>query len=204
LFNDRGDSRFNASGGSTAQALFAEDNSILSLNGICVDTVDVISPSVGFDKNGDLETLLRDDWDTWRLTTANSYGDRQSQREAFFQCLVIGRYRRAGVPSERKAFWEKKMPFLIEPGEVPRRDDQPEELDDQSEELDDEAIFTSTRLANALTCALAAVPRYFVTETGYMGRGPKDVRPGDLVCIFLGGKGTPYHTPSTGRLYSHR
>ena len=33
--------------------------------------------------------------------------------------------------------------------------------------------------------------RYFMTEQGYIGRGPLDIEKGDSVCIFFGGK-TPY------------
>jgi hypothetical protein len=33
-----------------------------------------------------------------------------------------------------------------------------------------------------------AAPRFFITKSGYMGRGPRYLAEGDLICVFFGGK----------------
>ena len=65
--------------------------------------------------------MLRDDWDTWRLTTTNSYGDLKIQKEAFRQCMVIerdGKTEDKVAAKMRQDFWVKAVPW-IEAAEVP-------------------------------------------------------------------------------------
>ncbi len=168
-----------------------EDDSVLVLDGILVDTVQNIGPKApGWDPSDNDEFKDRE-WTEAMRSVVNDW-------RAMMPCPA-GLYR-TGETSSR-AFWRTVLVDLKQ-GSYPEPCTAcgPERLDIQSMPwltgLELKENLEQLLLTWSLSCTLGFRQlrlieqfnrRLFVTATGYVGLGPPSLQPGDAICILLGG-----------------
>jgi Heterokaryon incompatibility protein (HET) len=176
--------------GSTTTKTHVSGNGVLKLNGISISTITHAFRHLS--EGASPFTNIRYEWQAWclhsqgknlrvRLATNNPigraisrmsrpkpeysamYGNEDAQKEAFRATSALGRTDEIA----RKVF------------EIFDTNNEDNNYGVDKEPLEGLGTYMHT---------LYAAPRFFITKSGYMGRGPSYLAEGDLICVFFGGK----------------
>jgi hypothetical protein len=194
---------------------------VLLAQGIYVDSITCTSASLVDEARDRIPGMLRDDWNLWCYHTQGKskkfdffnrysalrtvcrfipprpleitpYGNEQNQLEAFRSTLVLGDAEQQGKKLfyisdslgvfatifDYLGFLDKDLPAVV---------------------IDDNTcpILSTARNVERI---INGVPRFFITQSGYMGRGPHALQVGDIITILLGGE-VPFVVRKVGERY---
>lgn len=178
LYSFPGSQMYRAAGDTQPSVSFSTNNLLLSVQGVCFDQVRWVSPRGPV---VDFSTITRDYVDVKsNLPEVHNYGNIEELRRAFRRMWCLGQ------DTDGNDFWPSRFDvnqwFLRLIGNDSRVKIHPfltfmQQVGTESSDL------------NALARPYMQYPgRCFVTEKGYIGRGPMCMREGDQIGIFLGGK----------------
>lgn len=179
LYSFPGGQMYRAAGDTEASVSFSANSLLLSVQGVCFDQVRWVSPRGPI---VDFSTITRDYIDVKNnLPEVHNYGNVEELRRAFRRLWCLG------LDSDGNDFWPTRFdvnqwflrlagnhshvkvhPFLTFMQEAGKND--------------------SSDLSARARPYMQYPGRCFVTEKGYIGRGPMCMREGDQIGIFLGGK----------------
>jgi len=150
---------------------------VIILHGLIVDCLAEDSTTYAMDQDVRKEKSTAAHWNKWRSTPDRKqpYGDELAQKNAFTRTAVVGKLL-VEVEDEVQSgdwtsFWEVALGWT---GYVSSEADK---------SGDRERYFDlMARYLNAYDTA----PQFFTTERGWMGRGPAELRAGDVVCVLFG------------------
>lgn len=196
LLNKHRKNQFRAAGDTVAKFEFLPNNQQLRLDGLLFDHISFMSehPSAVPHSRFEFASENKKEWERWRKQflerKKNPYGGLEDQRDAFYKCTILGK-------NNITMDWEIKRDNLFykyifyhlmgwDPKSSPKT----------------HSSISSSHILPYLGELLFAPSfhRFFITEQGYIGRGPKCIKEGDAVCIFLGGK-VPFILRGKGRHY---
>lgn len=174
---------FNASGSRSAQVNISEDMRAMTTQGMICATISVLGTDIGNDaeflENPESQKRMFSLFYTWwplakKCTPeVTAYGERRI--DAFWRTLItdMGLSRRKATPEKEGnqfRLWMRKTNYSAF---------DPEDLvvpDGRHQWLEFTASFQQATTNR----------RFFITREGYMGLGPRNIEPGDVVCILLG------------------
>lgn len=186
LLNQRQSCHFQSDGLSAPKVSISDDGKALIVKGLYFDDIDIASPTDCSSSASRAFAELKLDWELWTSVSADekesTYGDLKNQKQAFCATAVVGRDREGKKEtfSEEgwQILWDEGLgwvdPSRFSEGEKVEREKQMQKL--------------ITRASDSITRGFDVGPRFFVTRQGYMGRGCRDLRKGDIICVFLGGR----------------
>jgi hypothetical protein len=179
LLKNRVNCHYKASRESKPNVHFPKDQSLIVVEGFCVDT---IKASSGWPSNDELlpGPLAQEDWKLWNSGDhpQNIYGDQMKQQEAFIHTIVGGRNadgskgpRSLTIPMANRWF----------------------ELGLDESRIESHTDWDWSQYGKGIVPLIHLLLWFGIctTNEGFMGRVPRESRPGDIIVIFLGGK-TPY------------
>ena len=183
LLNHRQFCHFQAGGLSTPKTSFSDDSSALTVQGLHFDDIELASPSNCLSPESKAFTVLKLDWELWASMLANSstnaYGSLENQRRAFCATTVVGRdgegKKEMFAEEGWQIFWHEGLGWV----------DQTKFSENEKAEREKKMQELVTRASGSIARGFDAGPRFFLTRQGYMGRGPEDLRQGDISASFL-------------------
>jgi hypothetical protein len=191
LLSDPKPTFYQAAGSSKAEVVFPSDPLLLIARGGVFDRVQQVSPLLDDIEQLDEQKVYGMSKKTWEWycnvcgSAESTYGAMKARKLAFRKALILGR----DVIGKEVDFsdgifydmlWEK-----IESGKVAK-----DLFTNDAYNYNDgtaRSIRVVTRIQQAIWY-MKYRSRFFVTEKGYIGRGPPEILPGDQACLLLGGR----------------
>ena len=174
---------FKASGSHSAQVIVSEVMRTITTQGMVWSTISVLGTDIGndaeFDDTTESQNRMFTQSYTWwplakeRTPEVTAHGERRI--DAFWRTLItdMGLTRRKATPEKEGnqfRIWMRKINYSAF---------EPEDL----------VVSAGKHQWLEFTAAFQQATtnrRFFVTREGHMGLGPRDMEPGDVVCILLG------------------
>ncbi|XTI89273.1 HET-domain-containing protein [Cenococcum geophilum] len=210
LLNPSVSPSFSAAGITSSSFAVSKDAGVLLAEGVYFDRIKSTSPSLVDVSKDAIPGMLRDEWNLWCYHTRGKtekfdfitrhmalrtlwrfvgphplekapYGNEENQLEAFRGTLVLGDAEQEGQKLFRydRVFGDRIFATFIDHLSFLDKD-LPLGL---KSEID--SLLSSMRKLDRVT---NGVPRFFITESGYMGRGPHALRVDDVIVVLLGGE----------------
>ncbi|KAK0646909.1 heterokaryon incompatibility protein-domain-containing protein [Cercophora newfieldiana] len=169
---------FRAAGDSVPRVRYVGSQEIMISQGVFVDIIASGHPGPG-DAEASGKLRYRLEWESWQENSNvphDIYGDLVASRLAFKSTAVVGRT----CAGAKQSFTAEH--FNIEDDEAfGLPNDGPLGVPGGSTQISSQDLFDGMKSSHFGR-------RFFVTESGYIGRGPQRLRTGDIVVVLLGGK----------------